>query len=179
MPNLINGCRVRLVPSLTGAELSSILCGHHPFFRFTYIQDLEDREDMFHAFSFDNDDEELAEHLGKMKLNTNPESDSSEWDIVVAIDIGTSFSGYAYSDKKEIKNYNINLNIWNANITVSRTSKAPTVVLLDENKEYHSFGYEAEENYAEHIENNTSTQKEYYRFRNFKMRLYHEKVNKV
>ena len=103
------------------------------------------------------------------------ETFSAEWDIVVAIDIGTSFSGYAYSDKKEIKNKNINLNIWNANTTVSQTSKAPTVVLLDKNKEFDSFGYEAEENYAGHVEKKTHM--ECYRFRNFKMRLYQEKVH--
>ena len=103
------------------------------------------------------------------------ETFSAEWDIVVAIDIGTSFSGYAYSDKKEIQNKNINLNIWNANTTVSQTSKAPTVVLLDENKDFDSFGYEAEENFAEHVSNNTHGK--YYRFCNFKMKLYQEKVH--
>ena len=111
----------------------------------------------------------------KRPIQVSESNSSDEWDVVVAIDIGTSFSGYAYSDKKEIKNNNINLNIWNANTTVSQTSKAPTVVLLDKNKEFDSFGYEAEENYAGHVEKKTHM--ECYRFRNFKMRLYQEKVH--
>lgn len=111
----------------------------------------------------------------KRPIQVSESNSSDEWDVVVAIDIGTSFSGYAYSDKKEIKNNHINLNIWNANTTVSQTSKAPTVVLLDKNKKFDSFGYEAEEKYAGHVANKTHM--ECYRFRNFKMKLYQEKVH--
>lgn len=102
---------------------------------------------------------------------------SDVWDVVVAIDIGTSFSGYAYSDKKEIKNKKIHLNTWNANTTVSQTSKAPTVVLLNENKDFNSFGYEAEDKYAEYIAK--TTHNACYRFKNFKMILYQEKVLRI
>lgn len=45
--------------------------------------------------------EQTSDHPSTYKCN-----------IVVALDIGTSYLGYAYSDKKEIKREDINLNEW-------------------------------------------------------------------
>ena len=98
----------------------------------------------------------------------------NKWDLVVAIDIETRYSGYAYCDKKEIEKPNLHFNKWISHTTGDPRAKAPTVVLLDKNKEFKSFGYQAEEQYAKHVENKTHV--DYYRFRNFKMKLYEEKV---
>lgn len=98
----------------------------------------------------------------------------NDWDIIVAIDIGTSYSGYAYSDKKQFKDGKINLNEWTGNFNYDKTSKAPSIVLLNEDRSFNSFGYEAEANYAKKVKDKTHLR--CYRFRNFKMRLYHEKV---
>lgn len=96
-----------------------------------------------------------------------------KWDIIVAFDIGTSYSGYAYSDRKEIVTNTINLNEWTGNSTLDPRAKAPTTVLLNGDQTFDSFGYEAEERYAQKVEEKTHN--ECYRFRNFKMKLYHEK----
>lgn len=95
-------------------------------------------------------------------------------DIVVALDIGTSYSGYAYSDKKEIKKEDINLNEWSGNFSHDKKAKCPTVVMLNEDKSFDSFGYKAEERYAKMVKQKTHLK--CYRFRDFKMKLYHEKV---
>lgn len=101
-------------------------------------------------------------------------SDNYNWDIVVAFDIGTSYSGYAYSDRKQIKENKINLNEWIGNFSHDKTAKAPSIVLLNEDRTFNSFGYEAEANNAKMVQD--KTHHKCYRFRNFKMRLYHEKV---
>lgn len=95
-------------------------------------------------------------------------------DIVVALDVGTSYSGYAYSDKKEIKREDINLNEWSGNFTHDKKAKCPTVVMLNEDESFNSFGYKAEDFYAKMVKDKTHLK--YYRFRDFKMKLYHEKV---
>lgn len=52
--------------------------------------------------------------------------------------------------------------------------KAPTVVLFKENKDFHSFGYEAENAYSELALD--EEHKNYYFFKRFKMRLHGKKV---
>lgn len=97
-----------------------------------------------------------------------------KWDIVVAFDIGTSYSGYAYSDKKEIKTNSVTLNEWTGNLPIDSKAKAPSTILCNEDKTFHSFGHDAEKFYAEQASHKAHTK--WYRFRNFKMALYHEKV---
>uniref|UniRef100_K1Q9C0 Heat shock 70 kDa protein 12B n=1 Tax=Magallana gigas TaxID=29159 RepID=K1Q9C0_MAGGI len=112
---------------------------------------------------------------GKLPVQVSEFSSEYEWDIIVAFDIGTSYSGYAYSDKKEIERNTINLNEWSGNSTLDPKAKAPTTVLLNEDQTFDSFGYEAEERYAQRVEEKTHNK--CYRFRNFKMKLYHEKAD--
>jgi hypothetical protein len=97
------------------------------------------------------------------------------WDIVVAFDIGTSYSGYAYSDRKEIETKSITLNEWTGNLVSDAKAKAPTTVLFTKDKTFHSFGYEAEDFYARQVCQKKN--EDWYRFRNFKMILYREKVS--
>lgn len=107
-------------------------------------------------------------------VQVSERSSMYNWDIVVAFDIGTSYTGYAYSDSEQIKDGKINLNEWIGNFNHDKTAKAPSIVLLNEDRSFNSFGYEAEANYAKMVKD--KTQNRCYRFRNFKMRLYHEKV---
>lgn len=95
---------------------------------------------------------------------------------IVAFDIGTRYSGYDYSDKKEIATITINLNECTGNSTLDPKAKTPTTVLLNGDQTFDSFGYEAE-HYVQKVEEKSYN--ECYRFRNFKMKLYREKVNKL
>jgi hypothetical protein len=55
--------------------------------------------------------------------------------FVVAIDFGTTYSGYAFASRPDVESDppKINTNIWQGSTLLSL--KAPTAVLLDENKE--------------------------------------------
>lgn len=57
----------------------------------------------------------------------------------------------------------------------SRTSKAPTCLLLTPDLKFDSFGYDAMENYAE-LQSEQEEQ-EYYFFQHFKMALHSDKVS--
>ena len=92
---------------------------------------------------------------------------------LVAIDFGTTFSGFAFSfNYKEGKN-DIHMNReWGADQGLS-TLKTPTCLLLNPDKSFNSFGYEAQDIYAELEEKEAW---EYYYFRNFKMILHNDQV---
>jgi hypothetical protein len=65
--------------------------------------------------------------------------------LVVAVDIGTAYSGYAYSF---IANpYDITVRKWTADSIMS--TKAPSSVLLTPQFVFHSFGYEAERKFSD------------------------------
>ncbi|XP_033731577.1 heat shock 70 kDa protein 12A-like [Pecten maximus] len=89
-------------------------------------------------------------------------------DIVVAIEIGTEFSGLAYCTKSWY-NYRggprIHIHSWPAQMTM--TGKAPTCVLLDSDKKFISFGHEANFDF---VEEKCDT-KDCYFFKHFRMKL--------
>lgn len=93
--------------------------------------------------------------------------------VVVAIDFGTTYSGYAFSLSSEfLSNKNDHLNKividnWNSGDLLSE--KTPTTLLLDKSKNLVSFGYEAENDYGRMTEEERN---EHYYFRRFKMMLY-------
>ena len=64
----------------------------------------------------------------------------------MAIDVGTSYSGYAFSFRNQPSN--IKLNSWGTHANDGSSFKAPSAILL--NKEYRliAFGYDAEKKYA-------------------------------
>lgn len=64
----------------------------------------------------------------------------------MAIDVGTSYSGYAFSFRNQPSN--IRLNSWGTHANDGFSFKAPSAILL--NKEYRliAFGYDAEKKYA-------------------------------
>ena len=93
--------------------------------------------------------------------------------FVVAIDFGTTYSGYAFAARPDDERDppKINTNVWQGSSLLSL--KAPTAVLLDENKELLSFGYDAENQFSELLSDNEY--KAHFYFHQFKM-LLHNKV---
>ncbi|WAR08521.1 HS12B-like protein [Mya arenaria] len=92
--------------------------------------------------------------------------------IVAAFDIGTTYSGYAYSTNNDPRNVCTN-QIWIAGGRALVSLKTPTCVLLDPHGKFHSFGYEAENHYASLAED--ENHHEWYYFRRFKMMLQEDK----
>ena len=71
--------------------------------------------------------------------------------LVVAIHIGYTHSGYAFSFKHDYRMdpSKVSLNAsWDAGSMLLHSLKTLTCVLFDEKLEFHSFGFEAENNYA-------------------------------
>ena len=68
--------------------------------------------------------------------------------VVVAIDFGTTYSGFAFSFIKDEGKDSIFMNREWLNEQGIRTSKTPTCLLLGPDLSFDSFGYEAVEKYA-------------------------------
>lgn len=87
--------------------------------------------------------------------------------LVAAIDFGTTFSGYAYSSLHEYKTDPLKIftNAWAAGNGGLESFKTSTCVLFDPRGKFHSFGYEAEQNYSAL----KGQKNDWYYFRRFKM----------
>lgn len=94
--------------------------------------------------------------------------------MVAAIDFGTTYSGYAYSMKGEYERDKLNIHTnqaWNSGGRSLMSLKTPTCVLIrKENTQFESFGYEAENSYADIVIEGEA--ENYYFFNRFKMMLY-------
>lgn len=98
---------------------------------------------------------------------------SDDYLFVVAIDFGTTYSGYAFSSRDDFKTDPLKINsnqAWNAGSQRHLSMKTPTCLLLDDNEELVSFGYEAENKYADIVMDHK--QNEYLFFQRFKMQLF-------
>lgn len=95
-----------------------------------------------------------------------------EFEVVAAIDFGTTYSGYAYSMTDDYKKDKLNISsaTWKSATMIS--PKTPTSVLLDSDKALVAFGYDAESEYTLLAEKNEH--ENYYYFRRFKMELFNE-----
>ncbi|ELU17210.1 hypothetical protein CAPTEDRAFT_133364 [Capitella teleta] len=89
-----------------------------------------------------------------------------DYEFSAALDIGTTFSGYAYSFKGR-ENDIAGCRNWGANLGVSN-HKTPTAVLVNKDGKFEAFGYEAQEKYKR-LEGNEV--KMYSLFERFKMQL--------
>nr|XP_034301188.1 heat shock 70 kDa protein 12A-like [Crassostrea gigas] len=95
------------------------------------------------------------------------------WSVVVALDFGTTYSGYAFW-KKDTDPLDITSGKWNTGLKdVLESLKTPTSLLLNKENEVIEFGFEAEKIFKELVEDGND--KEYRFFRQFKMKLYNEK----
>ena len=100
--------------------------------------------------------------------------------FVAAIDFGTTYSGYAFSSIDDFKKDPLKIvanQAWNAGTQRHFSLKTPTCLLLDDNEELVSFGYEAENKYSDIVIHRK--QNEYIFFQRFKMQLYQNKVNNL
>ena len=101
-------------------------------------------------------------------------SPKSSFVVIVAIDFGTTYSGYAFSFLKDKGIDSIFTSRDWLNEQGSRTSKTPTSLLLKPDLSFDSFGYEAEETYA-NLQDESNEQR-YYFFKHFKMALHNDEV---
>ncbi|KAL4230294.1 hypothetical protein ACF0H5_010678 [Mactra antiquata] len=97
--------------------------------------------------------------------------------LVAAIDFGTTFSGYAYSFLSDFKTDPLKIHTQNwttgSHSAHGMSLKTSTCVLFNEKREFHSFGFEAEDVYtALAVEDQHH---EWYYFKQFKMYLYQNK----
>jgi len=98
----------------------------------------------------------------------NP-TEEDKYDVVVAIDFGTSFSGFAFSFNHRDGSEDIYMNRSWGSAQGYSTLKTPTCILLNPSKEFFKFGFEAAEKYAELEDAN---EKSFYCFDRFKMMLH-------
>ncbi|KAK3590671.1 hypothetical protein CHS0354_026199 [Potamilus streckersoni] len=89
--------------------------------------------------------------------------------LVAAMDFGTSFSGYAFSFSNDPMKVQTN-QAWVAGSTQLISLKTTTCILLTPRQEFHSFGYEAENKYADLALD--GVHKDWYFFKKFKMLLH-------
>ena len=101
-------------------------------------------------------------------------SPKTSYVAVVAIDFGTTYSGYAFSFIKDHEKDSIFMNREWMNEHGIRTSKTPTSLLLKPDQSFDSFGYKAVEKYAQ-LQDQSSEQR-YYFFQHFKMVLHNDEV---
>ena len=92
--------------------------------------------------------------------------------FVAAIDFGTTYSGYAFSSKADWAK--VQTPTWAGGNMMS--FKAPTAVLLNSDKSFNCFGYEAETKYSELA--GEKKHDDYFYFHRFKMNLNEGKVGK-
>lgn len=98
---------------------------------------------------------------------------TSKYVAVVAIDFGTTYSGFAFSFYGNRGEGGIHMNREWGNDEGRSTLKTPTSILLSPKLEFDSFGYEADDKYV-HLKNGLD--KEYYYLKHFKMELHKSKT---
>ncbi|XP_045194396.2 heat shock 70 kDa protein 12A-like [Mercenaria mercenaria] len=99
-------------------------------------------------------------------------NDEDNFTFVAALEIGTSYSGYAYCQRKDGKSIakDIVMNPAWLNTDKTLTSlRTPSCLLLNEKKEFEAYGYEAEKLYLELVRE--GRQNKYFYFRRFKPKL--------
>ena len=67
--------------------------------------------------------------------------------LVAAVDLGTAYSGYAYSFKAKARDIYMNHN-WGSDLGLM-SYKAPTCVLTNPDGTFNSFGYDAEKTFSQ------------------------------
>ncbi|KAK3577017.1 hypothetical protein CHS0354_003080 [Potamilus streckersoni] len=89
--------------------------------------------------------------------------------LVAAMDFGTTYSGYGFSFTTEPMKVQTN-QAWVAGSRQLISLKTPTCILLNAQKEFHSFGYQAENKYADLAMDGEHTN--WYFFKHFKILLH-------
>lgn len=98
--------------------------------------------------------------------------------VVAAMDFGTTYSGYAYSLVHEYEKDPTKVfahTKWHAGAAQLISLKTPSILLLNPDKTFKSFGYDAETEYADLAADGAHA--DYYFFGRFKMLLYQSTVS--
>ncbi|XP_069110383.1 heat shock 70 kDa protein 12B-like, partial [Argopecten irradians] len=92
--------------------------------------------------------------------------------LVAAIDLVTTYSGYAFSSKCDYTKSPLNVHTvtWKAGSGDLTSMKTSTCIPFNPDETFDSFGFEAEDKYARLIDENSHH--DWYFFRRFKMSLY-------
>ena len=96
--------------------------------------------------------------------------------IVVAIDFGTTYSGYAYAFRQRPDEIHLMRRKETGQVFGGPSHKIPTILLMDEREQFHSFGYEARDTYHDMGEEKS---RNWLYFEKFKMELHSRKVQYV
>lgn len=95
--------------------------------------------------------------------------------LVAAIDFGTTYSGYAFMFRADFEADPLKIRANNWSTTSSTMShKTPTCILFDKDKNFHSFGRDAEQKYNELAAEGETWN--WFFFSRFKMLLYREET---
>ena len=126
-----------------------------------------------------SDDEEKSEwyrRFSALRLQTSGRKLLEEkYDVVAAIDFGTSFSGFAFSFNHRDGSDDIYMNREWGSAQGYSTLKTPTCILLNPHKKFVKFGFEAAEKYAGLEDASDQT---FYCFDRFKMMLHGSEVSR-
>ena len=100
--------------------------------------------------------------------------------VVAAIDIGTTYSGFAFSFKHDYKKdpTQVSTKTWNSSSGNLLSLKTPTVILFTPDGEFNSFGYEAENKITDLEQEEPEEARKWMLFQRFKMKLYNSVVSK-
>nr|AAI34858.1 Si:dkey-61p9.6 protein [Danio rerio] len=95
--------------------------------------------------------------------------------LYIAIDFGTSYSGYAISFKTKQPQESIQIPNWGVNFGYN-TFKTPTCILFDEHETFQKFGYDAMMTYTRSTPK--SQARKSFLFEHFKMELYDKEIHR-
>ncbi|XP_073673530.1 heat shock 70 kDa protein 12A-like [Garra rufa] len=95
--------------------------------------------------------------------------------LYIAIDFGTSYSGYAFSFKSDFNQEQIWIPSWGMG-QGQKTFKTPTCILFDEEENFQKFGYEALRTYTLAMKKEQTMN--HYLFEHFKMELYNTEIHR-
>ncbi|XP_056008676.1 heat shock 70 kDa protein 12B-like isoform X2 [Ostrea edulis] len=112
-----------------------------------------------------------------LEINQSFKEKDHHYLYVAAIDIGTTYSGFAFSSHKDFMKDPLKVYspIWNSGHNISQ--KTATFILYDADDNFHSFGYEAENTYLELLEHSEEEALNWRAFYNFKMKLYEHEID--
>ncbi|XP_063447378.1 heat shock 70 kDa protein 12A-like [Mytilus trossulus] len=114
--------------------------------------------------------------LKSVTLAPSKKEHDPDYLLVAALDFGTAYSGYAFSMRSNFKTNPLKIHAnqaWNAGGRQLLSLKTPTTLLLNADKQYKAFGYEAENTYSDLAIEDEHT--DHFLFRRFKMNLHDKK----
>jgi hypothetical protein len=102
-------------------------------------------------------------------------STTEEYMLCVAMDIGTTYSSFAYSPRHDQTNIQVKNPAWGASLGAGN-AKNPTVVLVDAQNNFVDFGYDARRKFGE-LQADGASNKKHFVYERFKMKLYEYQVS--